>query len=145
MNIYTIGFTKTSAEHFFGLLRQSGTKTVIDVRRNNSSQLAGFAKKADLEFFLRELGNIAYVHMPELAPTQEMIDDYRKGDRSWDRFAARYLDRIRSAQIENHLDQALFDNSCLLCSEHEAEHCHRHVLAEYLATHWGPINIVHLQ
>lgn len=53
MRLFTIGFTKKSAEHFFETLCRSGAKRVVDVRLNNVSQLAGFAKKSDLAYFLR--------------------------------------------------------------------------------------------
>ncbi len=51
MKVYSIGFTQKKAESFFGLLRNEEIKTLVDVRLNNVSQLAGFAKKNDLIFF----------------------------------------------------------------------------------------------
>jgi len=55
---FTIGFTKTTAERFFTRIRKSGAKRVLDVRLNNVSQLAGFAKKDDLRYFLRAICSI---------------------------------------------------------------------------------------
>ena len=80
MKLFTIGFTRKSARRFFALLRESGAKRIVDVRLNNVSQLAGFAKKEDLAYFLHEICEIGYVHAPELAPTQEMLDDYKSAE-----------------------------------------------------------------
>ena len=68
MKLFTIGFTRKSAQKFFGLLSSSGVERVVDVRLNNVSQLAGFAKRDDLEYFLRRVCGIDYVHLPALAP-----------------------------------------------------------------------------
>jgi uncharacterized protein (DUF488 family) len=78
MNLFTIGFTQKSAQKFFETLRDAGVKRVIDTRLNNVSQLAGFAKKADLEYFLKFIGGIEYVHILDLAPTQDILDEYKK-------------------------------------------------------------------
>ena len=83
MKILTIGFTKKSAKKFFEMLRASGAKRVVDVRLNNVSQLAGFAKKDDLAYFLREICGMDYIHLPALAPTQEMLDQYKKQHGDW--------------------------------------------------------------
>ncbi len=86
MKVYTIGFTKKSAATFFELLRESGAKGLVDVRLNNISQLAGFAKKDDLEYFLNKICRMKYVHLPELAPTKEMLDAYRKEHKDWETY-----------------------------------------------------------
>src|SRR5436305_1974879 len=101
MNVFTIGFTKKPASRFFELLRQSGTKRVVDVRLNNVSQLAGFAKKNDLEYFLRAICDIDYTHVPLLAPTQVMLDEYKKGGGDWDLYEKKFLDLMESRSIEN--------------------------------------------
>ena len=77
VNIHTIGFTKKTAEHFFNALKKNGVIRVIDTRLNNNSQLSGFAKAKDLEFFLRKICNIDYVYRSELAPTKKILDDYK--------------------------------------------------------------------
>ena len=77
MKVFTIGFTKKPAGRFFGLLRESGARRIVDVRLNNVSQLAGFAKRDDLAYFLAEICGMEYVHLPELAPTKEMLDDFK--------------------------------------------------------------------
>ena len=78
ITLYTIGFTKKNARKFFGLLKQAGVKKLVDIRINNSSQLAGFAKGGDLEFFMKEICNADYVHLTDLAPTKELLKDYQK-------------------------------------------------------------------
>ena len=145
MKLYTVGFTKKSASGFFELLRESGAKRLVDVRLNNVSQLAGFAKRDDLAFFLREICQMAYLHLPELAPTKAMLDAYRKEHRDWETYERQFLALMGERRIEDKdsLKRAL-PNGCLLCSESTAEHCHRRLVAEYLQRHWGDVEIVHL-
>lgn len=145
MKLYTIGFTKTSAADFFGRLLDSGAKRVVDVRLNNVSQLAGFAKRDDLAYFLREICGMEYVHAPDLAPTKEMLDAYRKEHRDWATYEGKFLALMSDRRIEEtaSVRQALADG-CLLCSEDTPEHCHRRLVAEYLQQHWGGLKIVHL-
>lgn len=144
MRIFTIGFTKKSASTFFSKLRQSGAKRVVDVRLNNVSQLAGFAKKNDLEFFLREICRMDYVHVPDLAPTQPMLDEYKKQKGEWSAYEAKFLGLMRERQIEKRIDPVTVAEGCLLCSEEKPHHCHRRLVAEYLKTHWKDVEIVHL-
>ncbi|MEJ2678637.1 MAG: DUF488 domain-containing protein [Gemmatimonadota bacterium] len=141
--LFTIGFTKKSAERFFTLLRDAGVHRVLDVRLNNSSQLAGFAKQDDLRFFLREIGGIDYVYLAELAPTQEIIDTGRK-QKDWTAFEAKYRRLIEERKIESAVDRSLLHMGCLLCSEDRPDHCHRRMAAEYLAEKLGGITITHL-
>jgi uncharacterized protein (DUF488 family) len=55
MKLYTIGFTKKSAEAFFALLESGGVRRLLDIRLHPGGQLAGFTKQDDLAFFLRRL------------------------------------------------------------------------------------------
>lgn|SRR5574341_181813 len=144
IKIYTIGFTKKSAEQFFGKLIKTGIKKIVDARLNNSSQLAGFAKKDDLRYFLKALGNIGYVHMPVLAPTEEILTEYKKNKGIWQIYEKKFLALMEERRIENVVSPAELDQSCLLCSEHLPEHCHRRLVAEYLKKKWGNVNIEHL-
>ena len=144
MKIYTIGFTKKSASDFFELLMGSGAKCLIDVRLNNVSQLAGFTKKDDLKYLLNKICGIEYVHLPELAPTKEMLNDYRKEHHDWDTYQSQFLALIDERRIEKLEMRETVANGCLLCSEEKPEHCHRRLVAEYLQRHWGDIEIVHL-
>lgn len=144
IKIYTIGFTQTSAEEFFGKLIKAGVKKVVDARLNNSSQLAGFAKKDDLRYFLKALGNIDYIHMPALAPTEEIFTEYKKNRGDWSLYEKKFLTLMEERRIENVVRPAELDQSCLLCSEHLPEHCHRRLVAEYLKGKWGDVEIVHL-
>lgn len=142
--IFTIGFTKKTAEYFFDKLKRAGVKRIVDVRLNNVSQLAGFAKKVDLQYFLRELGGIEYVHLPELAPTKDILDAYKKHKGDWGDYETKFLDLMRHRQIENTLDASLLDGGCLLCSEDQPHYCHRRLIAEYLNDKWGGISVNHL-
>lgn len=144
MNVYTIGFTKTSAESFFARLQKAGVKKVLDVRLNNVSQLAGFAKRDDLHYFLKALCGIEYAHRTELAPTQVMLDAYKKQRGEWTDYERRFLELMASRHIEQTLSRDAVEGACLLCSEDKPHHCHRRLVAEYLKEKWGDLEIVHL-
>ncbi|MEG4283198.1 DUF488 domain-containing protein [Microcoleus sp. A006_D1] len=144
INLFTIGFTQKSAEQFFDTLMKAGVRRVIDTRLNNVSQLAGFAKRKDLEYFLRTIGNIEYVHILDLAPTQEILDNYKKKKGDWDVYEQQFLQLIRDRQIEQKISQDLLDCGCLLCSEPKPHNCHRRLVAEYLSNKWQNVKISHL-
>ena len=144
MKVFTIGFTRKPARRFFDLLRGSGARRVVDVRLNNVSQLAGFAKKDDLAFFLREICGMDYVHLPDLAPTKEILDDYKKKRCDWVTYEARFLALMKERRIEETVPKEVIANGCLLCSEDKPHHCHRRLVAEYLSRRWGGFEIVHL-
>lgn len=145
MEIYSIGFTKKSAREFFDRLRAAEIRRLLDVRLNNVSQLAGFTKKDDLAFFLREISDADYVHEPLLAPTQELLDAYKKRKGDWADYERDFVELMRSRRIEDALDRSLFDlRTVLLCSEPTPEHCHRRLVLEYLRDAWGDVQIVHL-
>lgn len=145
MKLFTIGFTKKSANRFFDLLRGSGVKRVLDVRINNGSQLAGFAKKDDLAFFLKEICGMDYVHLPDLAPTKELLKEYRAGTVDWQTYEKRFTELMRERRIEKTIPKDVLSEGCLLCSEDQPHHCHRRLVAEYLNNHWGDIEIAHLR
>lgn len=144
MRILTIGFTKKSAKKFFEMLRASGAKRVVDVRLNNVSQLAGFAKKDDLAYFLREICGMDYIHLPALAPTQEMLDQYKKQHGDWKDYEIRFLELMKQRRIEETISKDAVADGCLLCSEDKPHHCHRRLVAEYLKQHWGDVDVSHL-
>jgi len=144
MKIFTIGFTNKKAEKFFENLQKAGVKRVIDVRLNNVSQLSGFSKKDDLRYFLRAIGNIDYEHAPELAPTQELLDAYKKRKGDWSVYEKEFVELVERRHIERSLGRDLLDGSCLLCSEDKPHHCHRRLVAEYLQRHWPDVTIEHL-
>ncbi len=144
INLSTIGFTQKTAQEFFKLLKEAKVKRVIDTRLNNVSQLAGFAKKKDLQYFLKEIANIDYIHLVDLAPTKDILDDYKKKKGEWSVYEKKFRDLITKREIEKKLDPKIIVDSCLLCSEAKPHHCHRRLVAEYLSNHWGNINIVHL-
>jgi uncharacterized protein (DUF488 family) len=144
MRVYTIGFTKKNAEQFFESLRASGARRIVDVRLNNVSQLAGFAKRDDLKYFAREVCGIEYVHLPMLAPTQEMLDRYKKARGSWQQYESDFLELMRERAIETAVPREVLQDGCLLCSEDQPHHCHRRLVAEYLNEKWGGVEILHL-
>jgi uncharacterized protein (DUF488 family) len=146
MKLYTIGFTQKRAETFFNLLRDHGVQRLVDIRLNPSGQLSGFAKQEDLPYFLSRLaGGCQYVYMPELAPTKEILTDYRAG-KDWPGYEARFLALMDERGIPQTLDRSGFEQyiSCLLCSEPTPERCHRRLVAERLAEHWTGLEVIHL-
>jgi uncharacterized protein (DUF488 family) len=142
--VFTIGFTKKSAAQFFTKLKQAGVKRVVDVRLNNVSQLAGFAKRDDLRYFLQEIGGIDYVHLPILAPTQDMLDEYKKTTGDWNAYERKFLELMETRNVQNAIQPADLDGGCLLCSEHQPHQCHRRLVVEYLQRHWTGIAAEHL-
>ncbi len=144
ITIYTIGFTRKSADKFFTLMGRSGVRRVIDVRLNNSSQLAGFAKRDDLRYFLKTICDIGYRHEPMLAPTKAILENYKKNGGAWDDYEPSFIELMAERRIEHHLPKDIVNNGCLLCSEPEPDWCHRRLAAEYLQKQWGDVDIRHL-
>lgn len=144
MKLFTIGFTKKNAQKFFETVKKSGAKRIVDVRLNNVSQLAGFAKKDDLAYFLDRVCGMQYVHLPELAPTKDMLDEYKKKGGDWATYEKRFLDLMEKRRIESNIPKEVIADGCLLCSEDKPHHCHRRLVAEYLKSHWGDTDIIHL-
>ena len=144
MKLFTIGFTKKPAREFFDKLRRPGLARLIDVRLNNVSQLAGFTKRDDLKFFCEEILSIEYVHMPELAPTQTMLDAYKKERGDWAEYERKFLGLMAERKVEEALAREVMDGGCLLCSEPSPDQCHRRLVAEYLKTKWEDVEIEHI-
>ena len=142
--IFTIGCAGKDAQEFFTILKQAGIKKVVDVRLYNTSQLAGFTKKKDIEYFLNTIVGADYIHLPIMAPTKQLLNDYKKGQISWPQYEDQFNAIIAQRQIESHLTPQDMDMSCFLCSEAKADKCHRRLIAEYLANHWQNVLIQHL-
>ena len=144
IQLFTIGFTQKSAEQFFESLAKSGIKTLIDTRLNNISQLAGFTKKNDLKYFLKQIGGIDYIHITDLAPTKDILDEYKKNKGDWGVYEQKFLKLISDRQIEKKVTPELLNHGCLLCSEPKPHNCHRRLVAEYLSKKWENIKVCHL-
>jgi uncharacterized protein (DUF488 family) len=144
VKVFTIGFTKKTAEEFFSRLIRAGVKRVIDIRLNNVSQLAGFAKRDDLRYFLRTIGGIDYHHRPDLAPTQQILDAFKKSKGGWPVYESDFLALLSARGVEREITPELLNEACLLCSEEKPAQCHRRLVAEYLRSKWGNVEIFHL-
>jgi uncharacterized protein (DUF488 family) len=144
VKVFTIGFTQKSACEFFGKLRRPGLARLVDVRLNNVSQLAGFSKRDDLRFFCDAILSIEYLHLPEFAPTQEMLDEYKKKRGEWSSYEAKFLGLMAERKVEHTVAREVIDGACLLCSEATPENCHRRLVAEYLKGKWGDLEIEHI-
>jgi len=145
MKIFTIGFTKKSAEAFFTRLGDAGVKRLVDVRLKNVSQLAGFTKRDDLRYFAKVICDIDYVHFPELDPTSEILNPFKKAKHGdWQLYERQFLSLMRERHIESAIPREILDGGCLLCSEETADHCHRRLVAEYLKEHWSDVEIEHI-
>ena len=146
MKLYTIGFTQKRARQFFDLLRANAIQRLVDIRINPHGQLSGFARQEDMPYFLQELAdNCQYIYLPLLAPTKEILKDYR-ADKDWLSYVARFEALMDERGIPGALERADFEAAtcCLLCSEASPEQCHRRLVAERLALHWPGVEIVHL-
>ncbi len=142
--IFTIGYASRNAREFFTILKQAGIRKVIDVRLYNTSRLAGFTKRQDIEYFLQAIVGAGYIHMPIMAPTKQLLNDYKKGLISWQQYETQFKSIITQRQIDKHIMPQDIDMSCFLCSEATADNCHRRLVAEYLAGLWPNISINHL-
>lgn len=144
--IYTIGFTRKTAEVFFTLLREAGVEVLVDIRLHNRSQLAGFSKRGDLAWFARELAGIEYLHVPELAPTQDLFDAFKKRGGSWEDYAQGFRQLMDERGAYAAFDRELLRrNPCFLCSEPGPQRCHRRLVAEALAAREAGLRVVHLE
>ena len=147
MKIFTIGFTQKNAETFFGLLKENGVKTLIDVRLNNTSQLAAFAKGGDLKFFLSAIVGAEYIHDTLLAPTESLLKRYKKGETTWEEYEVEFKDIMKERDIAEHIRKMYADSpspACLLCSEATPEHCHRRLVADLFAEVFPHSEVIHL-
>jgi len=153
MKVFTIGFKGRTAKNFFLTLKNAGVQKLIDVRRRNSSQLAGYSKGEDLKFFLEKCFNISYEHIPEFAPSERLLGEYQNllgkkkfNDSAWAYYVGEFRKEVLSEQIVQRFHEAADDLHvvCLLCSEETAERCHRRLLAEYLKEHLRDIKVEHL-
>jgi uncharacterized protein (DUF488 family) len=132
MKIFTIGFTKKKSEYFFEKLISENVKRIIDIRLNNKSQLAGFTKIDDFPYFLKKIGNIDYEHLPELAPTQSILDNYKKHKGEWSVYETEFNKLLVERINPEKYSLNKFQDACLLCSEDKPHYCHRRLVAEYL-------------
>jgi uncharacterized protein (DUF488 family) len=145
MKINTIGFTRKNASEFFGLLISAKVSRVIDIRLNNTSQLAGFTKRDDLSFFLKSIADIEYLHEPLLAPSETILSDFKHGRIDWLGYERQFIELMQQRRVAELLDASLFDRACLLCSEDAPDFCHRRLVAEFLRVRWDGVDITHLR
>ncbi|MCK9356294.1 MAG: DUF488 domain-containing protein [Dehalococcoidia bacterium] len=144
LTLYTIGFGQKSARRFFSLLAEAGVRRVVDIRLNNVSQLAGFTKRDDLAFFLERIGGMEYEHRPELAPTKDILDSYKKKRIDWQEYENRFRQLMMERSPETFLSPDTMNHACLLCSEPKPDRCHRRLVAEYCRSYWPQLTIRHL-
>ena len=146
MNLYTIGFTKKTAQEFFELLKINKVELLLDVRLNNKSQLAGFTKGSDLKYFLAEICDCKYRHCLEYAPTKDILNGYKNKSITWNKYVELYKALLikRGDYQSFETKFSAFQNICLLCSEPTAEHCHRRLAAEIIAESNPQVIIKHL-
>ena len=85
-----------------------------------------------------------YVHLPALAPTQQMLDEYKKQRGDWQTYEKQFLELMKQRRIEETIPRAAIADGCLLCTEDKPHHCHRRLVVEYLKQHWGDVDVSHL-
>jgi uncharacterized protein (DUF488 family) len=145
IRLLTIGFTKKTAKQFFETLKKNGVTKLVDIRINNTSQLAGFAKGQDLEYIVREINNIPYIHITDFAPTKDLLSDYQNKKIDWVGYQKVFRQLIENRGIDKKYNIEDFDNACFLCSEELPDQCHRRLLVEFLKEHNPEIQIIHLK
>ncbi len=146
ITLYTIGFTKKSAEKFFSLLKKADVKKIVDIRINNASQLAGFAKGSDLQFFVKAILGAEYIHITDLSPTKELLKSYQDKEIDWAGYVRIFSNLLKERHIKDKYKVEDFDNCCFLCTEDTPEQCHRRLVVEYFRDN-NPdkdVRIVHL-
>jgi uncharacterized protein (DUF488 family) len=144
MKIFTIGFTKKTAEQFFCLLDRPDIKRVVDIRLNNNSQLAGFTKSDDLRYFLHHIIKKDYLYLPQLAPSADMLKTYRESKGSWATYERDFLELMKQRRVVETVPLNLLDGGCLLCSESTPEHCHRRLVATLFKSTYEQTTVVDL-
>lgn len=146
MIVYTMGFTKKSAEEFFTLILNNNIKLLIDIRLNNNSQLAGFTKGRDLPYFLKKICDCEYAHEEYFAPDKDLLDGYKKGEISWDEYEIVYQKLYKDRKMGEWFNEKYlnYDKVLLLCTEPTPEKCHRRLLAEYIESDYRDVKIIHL-
>lgn len=144
ITIFTIGFTKKTARGFFSSLINHSVETILDTRLNNTGQLAGFSKKADLDYFSNEILGKQYTHWLDAAPTDDILTAFKKKQISWETYSEEYLSLLKIRRVAENINPKQLHLSCLLCSEHSPRYCHRRILAEYLKDHFKDVTILHL-
>jgi len=145
IKLFTIGYTKKSAQQFFELLKKNQIKRVVDIRLNNKGVFAGFSKMGDIQYFCKILINADYIYKPEFAPTKDMLKRYRKKEITWEDYEKEYDDLIEKRNIKESLKINEYDYNCFLCSEHLPDKCHRKLLAEYFLKLNSNIEISHIK
>lgn len=143
MRAFTIGYTQKTPEEFFTLLNNPQITRVVDIRLSNNNPFAGFTKKNYLEYFLRAICNLDYIHRLDLAPTKAMFVAY-KNSHDWAAYETSFLELLRQRNINNIFTEAMVNGSCFLCSEPTPEQCHRRLVVEYLQSRWRNLEIIHL-
>ena len=144
--IFTIGFTKMTAEEFFTQLEKNHVERVVDVRLNNTSQLSGFSKYPDIEYFLRNISGIDYFHDLQFAPSEKILESYKKKYITWEEYEEAFAALMATRDIDKYIlkNYADEENYCLLCTEVSPENCHRRLVAEKIKEVLGDVKIVHL-
>lgn len=147
MMIYTIGSNRKSAETFFELLRRNDVRFLLDIRLRNSSQLAGFAKGNDLEYFTGRILGIGYRHDVRFAPDEGLFEVRKSKGLNMEQFALKFWETLEERDMKQVLlDEyaGVMDGICLMCSEEDHRECHRSVVAGYISDVFGGTEVVNL-
>lgn len=143
--LYTIGFSKKSAEKFFSILEENRIILLLDIRLNNTSQLSGFSKFPDIKFFLKKISNIEYIHDVNFAPKEITLKKYKKQLINWEEYKKEFISTMKERNIEKYIKKYKnYENICLLCSEEEASKCHRSLVASIFQKYFINLEIINL-
>ncbi len=136
--------SRKSAEEFFNKINENEIELVLDVRLHNHSQLLGFTKGTDLEYFLDKISSCKYVHDEIFCQTEKVLNEYRKKIITWEDFEKSYSELIEKRDMISLFNQKYgsFNNVLILCSGKSPETCHGRLLAKKLAN--KPEDLIYL-
>lgn len=115
-------------------------RTVWDIRLWRTSTYVPFYSGENLATTL----GARYEYRPEFAPTAEILAGYKNGQITWPDYERMYRELLAARHPTTGLTPDDIDRVCLLCMEKSAMQCHRRIAAEYLASRFPDIEIVHL-
>ncbi len=138
--IFTIGFSGKSPDAFMDVLNAVRVRAVWDIRLWRTSTYVPFYSGDSLASVL----GTRYEYHPEFAPTTEILAGYKNGRISWADYEKMYRELLAARRPTDGLAPVDIDRICLLCTEKSAVQCHRRLAAEYIASQFPDIDIVHL-
>ena len=140
-NIFTIGHSTHSKEHFLSLLQQHNITAIADVRSVPYSKFNPHFNQQELKIYLRQ-HNIKYVFLgKEFGARTENPECYVQGKVQYHKIA-------QTPEFKNGLNRikkgVKLYNIALMCSEKAPLDCHRTILVSRYIIEKLHFNIIHI-